>query len=63
MLDAFIAGHYLKKEVDVYCGGPDKFEGIVEACGDGVLTLKWTIKESGYTHIATDKIVAIWEKK
>ena len=59
MMDAFIVGHYINKMVDVYCGEPDKFEGVVEGCSDGVLTLK---KDDAYTHIATNKIVAIWEK-
>lgn len=52
--------HYLQKELDVYCGGPDTFSGLVEACADGVLTLK---KKEKYTHIAIDKIVAVWDEK
>ncbi len=58
-MQSFIVEHYLQKDVDVYCGGPDTFQGIVEACADGVLTLK---KENKYTHIDIDKIIAIWEK-
>jgi hypothetical protein len=51
-MQSFIVEH-------VYCGGPDTFQGIVEACADGVLTLK---KETRFTHIAIDKIIAIWAK-
>jgi hypothetical protein len=58
-MQSFIVEHYLQKNVDVYCGGPDTFQGIVEACADGVLTIR---KEDKYTHIAIDKIIAIWEK-
>jgi hypothetical protein len=58
-MQSFIVEHYLQKDVDVYCGGPDTFQGIVEACADGVLTLK---KETRFTHIAIDKIIAIWAK-
>lgn len=60
MLQSFIVEHYLQKEIDVYCGGPDTFSGKVEACADGVLTLE---KDGKYTHIAIRKIVAIWEEK
>jgi hypothetical protein len=49
--------HHLGEVVDVYCGGPDVFNGKVEACADNVLTLE---KNKKYTHIAIDKIIAIW---
>ncbi len=58
-MQSFIVEHYLQKDVDVYCGGPDTFQGTVEACADGVLTLK---KETRLTHISIDKIIAIWVK-
>lgn len=58
-MQSFIVEHYLQKDVDVYCGGPDTFQGTVEACADGVLTLK---KETRFTHISIDKIIAIWAK-
>ncbi|AEH61226.1 conserved hypothetical protein [Methanosalsum zhilinae DSM 4017] len=59
-MQSFIVEHYLYKEVDVYAGGPDVFQGKIEACADGVLTLK---TGDMLTHIAIDKIIAIWEKK
>lgn len=57
MIQSFIVEHYFNKDVDVYCGGPDVFRGNVEACADGVLTLSSNDK---LTHIAIDKIIAIW---
>lgn len=57
MLQCFIVEHYLDKAIDVYCGGPDVFKGTVEACADNVLTLK---KDEKFTHIAIDKIIALW---
>ena len=57
MIQSFIVEHYLNKDIDVYCGGPDVFRGNVEACADGVLTLSNNEK---LTHIAIDKIIAIW---
>jgi hypothetical protein len=60
-MENFITGHLLCEEVDVYCGGDDKFKGKVVGCADEVLTL-----ETGpgvYTHIAIHKIVAIWAKQ
>lgn len=57
-MENFITGHLLGKNVDVYCGGSDKFKGTVVACADGVLTLE--TKKGLYTHIAINKIIAIW---
>lgn len=57
MMQSFIVEHYLNKDVDVYCGGPDVFKGNVEACADNVLTLS---SEGKLTHIAIDKIIALW---
>jgi len=57
MIQSFIVEHYLNKDVDVYCGGPDVFRGNIVACADGVLTLSSNEK---LTHIAIDKIIAIW---
>ncbi|AKB30045.1 hypothetical protein MSSAC_3719 [Methanosarcina siciliae C2J] len=56
-MQPFIVEHYLDEVIDVYCGGPDIFSGKVKACADNVLTLE---KEGKYTHIAIDKIIAIW---
>ena len=56
-MQPFIVEHLLGENVDVYCGGPDIFRGRVKACADNVLTLEQGEK---YTHIAIDKIIAIW---
>ncbi len=56
-MQPFIVEHLLGENVDVYCGGPDIFKGKVKACADNVLTLEQGEK---YTHIAIDKIIAIW---
>jgi len=61
LMEKFISEHLLKYEVDVYCGGADNFSGKVVACADGVLTLE--TQKDIYTHIATDKIIAIWAKR
>ncbi len=57
MMQSFIVEHYLNKDIDVYCGGPDVFRGNVVACADNVLTLS---NEGRLTHIAIDKIIALW---
>ncbi len=57
LIQSFIVEHYLNKAVDVYCGGPDIFRGIIEACADNVLTLN---NEGKFTHVAIDKIIALW---
>jgi hypothetical protein len=57
-IENFITGHLLCKNVDVYCGGTDKFNGVVVGCADGVLTLE--TDKGVYTHVAIGKIVAIW---
>lgn len=59
MMQSFIVEHYLNKDVDVYCGGPDVFKGNVEACADNVLTLS---SHGKLTHISIDKIIAIWSQ-
>lgn len=59
MMQSFIVEHYLNKDVDVYCGGPDVFKGNVKACDDNVLTLS---SQGKLTHIAIDKIIAIWSQ-
>lgn len=56
-MQPFIVKHLLGEVVDVYCGGPDVFNGRVKACADNVLTLE---QDGRYTHIAIDKIIAIW---
>ena len=57
-MQPFIVEHLLAENVDVYCGGPDIFRGRVKACADNVLTLE---QDDKYTHIAIDKIIAIWK--
>lgn len=59
MMQSFIVEHYLNSDIDVYCGGPDIFRGVVKACADNVLTLD---NEGKLTHIAIDKIVALWAR-
>ena len=59
-MENFITGHLLGKNVDVYCGGDDKFKGSVVACADGVLTLE--TRKGLYTHIAINKIIAVWAR-
>lgn len=59
-MENFITGHLLEQDVDVYCGGDDKFEGKIVGCADGVITLETDNKV--YTHIAIQKIIAIWRK-
>jgi hypothetical protein len=59
-MENFITGHLLGKSVDVYCGGSDKFKGTVVACADSVLTLE--TKKGLYTHIAINKIIAVWAR-
>jgi hypothetical protein len=59
-MENFITGHLLGKNADVYCGGDDKFKGTVIACADGVLTLE--TKKGLFTHIAINKIIAIWAR-
>ncbi len=56
-MQPFIVEHLLGEVVDVYYGGPDVFNGRVKACADNVLTLE---QDGRYTHIAIDKIIAIW---
>jgi len=60
-LDKFIPEHLMNQEIDVYCGWNDKFSGKVIACADGVLTLE--TQKGVYTHIALDKVVAVWRKR
>ncbi|HWR25510.1 MAG TPA: MM0924 family protein [Methanosarcina sp.] len=56
-MQAFILENHLGEVIDVYCGGPDIFNGKVEACEGNVLTLEQGGK---YTYIAIDKIIALW---
>lgn len=48
------------KEVEIDIGGRTTYRGVVAECNDGVLSLKWTIKEEGYTHIDIERIAAMW---
>jgi hypothetical protein len=56
-MQPFIVEHLIGENVDVYCGGPDVFRGKIIACADNVLTLE---QDKKYTHVAIDKITAIW---
>ncbi len=58
-MQSFIVEHLYEKEIDVYCGGEDKFSGMVKAIADNVLTLE---NRGVYTFVAVDKIIAIWMK-
>ncbi len=60
-MENFITGHLLGQNVDVYCGGSDKFMGNVIGSADEVLTLK--TEKSIFTYIAISKIVAIWARR
>lgn len=60
-MDKFISEHLIGFDVDIYCGWTDKFTGKIAACADGVITLE--TESNVYTHIAVDKIIAIWRKK
>jgi|AGTN01.2.fsa_nt_gi hypothetical protein len=59
-MENFITGHLLCENVDVYCGGEDKFNGKVIGCADGVLTLE--TEPEVLTHVAVDKIISVWPK-
>jgi hypothetical protein len=59
-IEQFISANLLRQDVDVYCGGEDKFRGTVAGCGEGVVTLR--TGEDVLTHVSTDKIVAIWRR-
>lgn len=61
MKQEFIEKYYLGKEVEVDIGGNTTYRGIAAECNDGVLSLKWTIKEEGYTHIEIEKIAVLWK--
>ncbi len=59
-IERFISANLLRQDVDVYCGGDDKFMGNVVGCGEGVVTLR--TGENVLTHVSTGKIVAIWPR-
>lgn len=61
MKQEFIEKYYMGKEVEIDIGGQTTYRGIAAECNDGVLSLKWTIKEEGYTHIEIEKIAVIWK--
>lgn len=54
MKQEFIEKYYLGKEVEIDIGGNTTYRGIAAECKDGVLSLKWTIKEEGY-HISISR--------
>jgi hypothetical protein len=59
-MDEFLTTHLWGKEVDVYCGGSDWFKGKVAGVANKILTLE--SKKEVYTHISTDRIIAVWLK-
>ncbi len=59
-IEKFVCGNLMQQDVDVYCGNSEKFYGKVVGCGDGVLTLK--TDPDVLTHVALNKVVAIWKK-
>ncbi len=59
-MENFITGHLIGQNVDVYCGGSDKFFGTIVGSADEVLTLK--TEKNIFTFIAINKIVAIWAR-
>ena len=61
MKQEFIEKYYLGKEVEIDIGGSTTYRGIAAECNAGVLSLKWTIKEEGYTHSEIEKIAAMWK--
>lgn len=61
MKQEFIEKYYLGKEVEIDVRGRNTYRGIAAECKDGVLSLKWNIKEEGYTHIEIESIVAMWK--
>ncbi len=61
MKQEFIEKYYLGKEVEIDVCGRNTYRGIAAECKDGVLSLKWNIKEEGYTHIDIESIAAMWK--
>jgi len=59
-MENFICGNLMERDVDVYCGNSEKFYGRVVGCDDGVLTLM--TDPDVLTHVALNKVVAIWKK-
>lgn len=45
MKQEFIEMYYLGKEVEIDIGGNTTYRGIAAEVNDGVLSLKWTIRE------------------
>ncbi|NLN42924.1 MAG: hypothetical protein GX152_01630 [Methanosarcina sp.] len=61
MKQEFIEMYYLGKEVEIDIGGNTTYRGVAAEVNDGVLSLKWTIREEGYTHIDIERIAVIWK--
>ena len=61
MKQEFIEKYYLGKEVEIDVAESNTYRGIATECKEGVLSLKWNIKEEGYTHIEIESIVAMWK--
>lgn len=58
-LTKFISEHLINNPVEVYCGGADKFRGVVISCADDVLILKDNETHT-LTYLNAEKIIAIW---
>jgi hypothetical protein len=59
-MENFISSNLMERDVDVYCGSSEKFYGRIVGCGEGVLTLM--TDPAVLTHVALDKVVAIWKR-
>jgi hypothetical protein len=57
----FISEHFINKNVDVYCGTPNTFNGKVLYCADDVLTLE--SEDKTLTFVSIPKIIALWKSK
>jgi len=60
MKQKFIEEYYLGTEVEIDIGGKTLYRGVITECNDGILSLRWSTKEEGYTHIDIEKIAAMW---
>ncbi|MBD3230337.1 MAG: hypothetical protein GF329_19315 [Candidatus Lokiarchaeota archaeon] len=59
MLDKFISEHLINKEIEVYLGENDVFEGKAIGSVDSVLSL---LKDGKITYISIPQVKCIWEK-
>jgi hypothetical protein len=59
-VERFLAG-FIRKKLDVYCGGASSLRGEVLKVEDGVLHLK--DNDAKICFVAIDKIVVAWEAR